>query len=169
MKKLLEGATVLNVAMLGFALYCVILALGYGRNSRMFPLALGIPTAVLLALSIVALWKPSILRGADVHLGESSAGEPNIDELRQAKYAPSHVAALIGWLVVAAMAIGLIGFRFAVPLFVLLFARFEGRTHWLPAILVTLFTSAFVIGYFELFMKFGMFRGIFFGEMLPLY
>jgi hypothetical protein len=102
-------------------------------------------------------------------LGESSAGEPNIDELRQAKYAPSHVAALIGWLVVAAMAIGLIGFRFAVPLFVLLFARFEGRTHWLPAILVTLFTSAFVIGYFELFMKFGMFRGIFFGEMLPLY
>jgi len=169
MKKLLEGATILNLLMLVFALYCVILALGYGRNSRMFPLAIGIPTAVLLALSIVAVWKPSILRGADVHLGDSSANEPNVDEIREAKHAPSHVAAMIGWLILAAVGIGLIGFRFAVPLFVLLFARFEGRANWLSAILVALITWAFVVGYFELFMKFGMFRGLFFGEMLPLY
>ncbi|MBI1997105.1 MAG: tripartite tricarboxylate transporter TctB family protein [Deltaproteobacteria bacterium] len=169
MKKLLEGATILNLVMLVFTLYCVILALGYGRNSRMFPLAIGIPTAVLVALSILAVWKPSILRGADVHLGDSSANEPNIDEIREAKYAPSHVAALIGWLILAAVAILLIGFRFAVPLFVLLFARFEGRANWLPAILVALFTWAFVVGYFELFMKFGMFRGVVFGDILPLY
>ncbi|MBI2531310.1 MAG: tripartite tricarboxylate transporter TctB family protein [Deltaproteobacteria bacterium] len=169
MKKLLEGATILNLVMLVFTLYCVILALGYGRNSRMFPLAIGIPTAVLVALSILAVWKPSILRGADVHLGDSSANEPNIDEIREAKYAPSHVAALIGWLILAAGAILLIGFRFAVPLFVLLFARFEGRANWLPAILVALFTWAFVVGYFELFMKFGMFRGVVFGDILPLY
>jgi len=169
MKKLLEGATILNLVMLVFTLYCVILALGYGRNSRMFPLAIGIPTAVLLALSIVAVWKPSILRGADVHLGDSSANEPIVDEIREAKHAPSHVAAMIGWLILAALGIGLMGFRFAVPLFVLLFARFEGRAKWLPAILVALFTWAFVVGYFEQFMKFGMFRGVLFGDMLPLY
>jgi hypothetical protein len=169
MKKLLEGATILNLIMLVFTLYCVILALGYGRNSRMFPLAIGIPVAILLALSIVAVWKPAILRGADVHLGDSSAGEPNIDEIREANYAPSHVAAMIGWLILAAVGIGLIGFRFAVPLFVLVFARCEGRANWLPAILVALFTWAFVVGYFELFMKFGMFRGVLFGDMLPLY
>jgi len=169
MKKLLEGTTILNLFMLVFTLYCVILALGYGRNSRMFPLAIGIPTAVLLALSIVAVWKPAILRGADVHLGDSSATEPNIDEIREAQHAPSHVAALIGWLILAAVGIGLIGFRFAVPLFVLLFARFEGRANWLSAILVAIITWAFVVGYFELFMKFGMFRGVLFGDMLPLY
>jgi hypothetical protein len=169
MKKLLEGATILNLVMLVFTLYCVILALGYGRNSRMFPLAIGIPTAILLALSIVAVWKPAILRGADVHLADSSANEPNIDEIREAQHAPSHVAAMIGWLILAAVAIGLIGFRFAVPLFVLLFARFEGWAKWLAAMLVALFTWAFVVGYFELFMKFGMFRGVLFGDMLPLY
>jgi hypothetical protein len=65
--------------------------------------------------------------------------------------------------------IGLIGFRFAVPLFVISFARFEGRANWLAAILVAFITWAFVVGYFELFMQFGMFRGILFGEMLPLY
>jgi hypothetical protein len=169
MKKLLEGVTILNLIMLGFTLYCVILALGYGRNSRMFPLAIGIPTAILLALSIAAVWKPAILRGADVHLGDSSAGEPNIDEIREARHAPWHVAAMIGWLILAAVAIGLIGFRFAVPLFVLLFARFEGRAKWPASIFVAFITWAFVVGYFELFMKFGMFRGVLFGDMLPLY
>ena len=169
MKKLREGATILNLIMLVFTLYCVIMALGYGRNSRMFPLAIGVPTAILLALSLVAVWKPAILRGADVHLGDSSASEPNIEEIREAKYAPSHVAAMIGWLIFAAVAIGLIGFRFAVPLFVLLFARLEGRAKWLAAMMVALCTWAFVVGYFELFMKFGMFRGVLFGDMLPLY
>lgn len=169
MKRLLEGATILNVIMLGFALYCVIRALGYGPNSRMFPLAIGIPTVVLLALSIVAVWRPAILRGADVHLGGSSGGEPDVDEIRDEKFAVSHVAAMISWLFFAAAAIGFIGFRFGVPLFVLLFARFEGRASWLPAILVALITWTFVVGYFEAFMNFGMFRGIFFGEMLPLY
>ena len=169
MKKLLEGATILNVVMLGFALYCVILAFGYGPNSRMFPLAVGIPTAVLLALSIVAVWKPAILRGADVHLGSSSSSEPGADEIREEKFAASHIAAMIGWLILAAAAIGVIGFRFGVPLFILLFARFEGRANWLPAILVAFVTWAFVVGYFELFMNFGMFRGVFFGDMLPLY
>ena len=53
MKKLLEGAMILNLFMLVFTLYCVILALGYGRNSRMFPLAIGRPTAVLLPLSFL--------------------------------------------------------------------------------------------------------------------
>jgi hypothetical protein len=169
MKKLLEGATILNVVMLAFALYCVIAALGYGPNSRMFPLAIGIPTAVLLALSIAAVWKPAILRGADVHLGSSSSGEPDVDEVREEKFAASHVAAMIGWLFFSAAAIGLIGFRFGVPLFILAFARLEGRANWLPAILVTFITWAFVVGYFEVFMNFGMFRGMFFGDMLPLY
>jgi hypothetical protein len=168
-KKLLEGRTILNVLMLGFTLYCVILALGYGPNSRMFPLAIGIPTAVLLALSILAVWKPSILRGADVTLGNSSSTEPNLEEIRDEKDPPFHVAAMIGWLIFAAVAIGLFGFRFGVPLFVLLFGRVEGRAGWAAAIFVALFTWAFIIGYFELFMNFGMFRGLFFGDMLPLY
>src|SRR3970282_737681 len=60
----------------------------------MFPIAIGIPAAVLLALSIMAVWKPAILRGADVHLGDSSAAEPNIDEIREAKHDPSRGAAV---------------------------------------------------------------------------
>jgi hypothetical protein len=169
MKKLLEGPAILNGVMLGFAVYCVVLAFGYGPKSRMFPLAIGIPTVFLLALSIVAVWKPSLLRGADVHLGSSSSSESVAEEIREERFSAAHVAAMIGWLIFSAVAIGFIGFRFGVPLFVLLFARFEGRANWVPAIFVAFITWAFVVGYFELFMNFGMFRGIFFGEMLPLY
>lgn len=169
MKKLLEGTTILNLTMLGFTLYCVILAFGYGPNSRIFPLAIGTPTAVLLVVTILALWKPGVLKGADVHLGSSPSSEPSPEGVDDTTYAPAHVAAMIGWLLFAALAIGLIGFRFGVPLFVLLFARFEGRANWLPTILVALVTWAFVVGYFDLFMNFSMFRGVLFGEMLPLY
>jgi len=169
MRKLLEGSTPLNIVMLGFALYCLVVGAGYGHNSRIFPIAVGIPTVILLALSIVAVWKPTILRGADVHLGGASSDEPNADEIGEAKYETAHVAAMMGWLMFAGVAIGLIGFRFAVPLFVLLFGRFEGQANWLTAALVAFFTWAFIIGYFDLFMNFGMFRGVVFGDLLPLY
>jgi hypothetical protein len=168
-KKLLEGRTFLNLIMLGFALYCVARALGYGPNSRIFPLVIGIPTAVLLGLSTLAVWKPSLLRGTDVTLRSSSTAEPNMDEAENEKYAPLHIAAMIGWLLFAAAAIGLVGFRVAVPLFIVLFGRLEGRVGWAAIICVALFTSAFTVGYFEMFMKFAMFRGIWFGDMLPLY
>jgi hypothetical protein len=168
-KKLLEGRTLLNLIMLAFALYCVARALGYGPNSRIFPLVIGIPTAVLLALSILAVWKPSILRGADVTLGGSPSTEPDMDEAGDEKYTPLHIAAMIGWLLFAAAAIGLVGFRVAVPLFIVLFGRLEGRAGWPAVICVALFTWAFIVGYFEMFMKFAMFRGIWFGDMLPLY
>ncbi|MGE5301799.1 MAG: tripartite tricarboxylate transporter TctB family protein [Alphaproteobacteria bacterium] len=169
MRKLLEGATPLNIVMFGFALYCLIVGAGYGHNSRIFPIAIGIPTVILLALSIVAVWKPAVLRGADVRLGSASNDEPTADEIGEAKYETAHVAVMMGWLIFAGMAIGLIGFRFAVPLFVLLFGRLEGRASWFAAALVAFFTWAFVIGYFDLFMNFGMFRGVVFGDLLPLY
>jgi Tripartite tricarboxylate transporter TctB family len=169
MRKLLEGSTLLNIVMLGFALYCLVAGAGYGHNSRIFPIAVGLPTVILLALSIIAVWKPTILKGADVHLGGASSNEPSADEIGEAKYESAHVAAMMGWLIFAGVAIGLIGFRFAVPLFVLLFGRFEGRANWLATALVAFFTWAFIIGYFDLFMHFDMFRGIVFGDLLPLY
>jgi hypothetical protein len=117
----------------------------------------------------LAVWKPSILRGADVTLGGSSTAEPDMDEGGDEKHTPLHIAAMIGWLLFAAAAIGLVGFRFAVPLFIVLFGRLEGRAGWPAAICVALFTWTFIVGYFEMFMKFAMFRGILFGDMLPLY
>ncbi len=64
----------LKLLLLGFALYFVVTALGYGRNSRIFPMAIGIPTVILLALAFIGVWKPGLLRGAEVDFGAPSGG-----------------------------------------------------------------------------------------------
>ena len=45
MSKLGEGRTILVILLVGLALYFTVAAFGYGPRSRLFPIAIGIPTA----------------------------------------------------------------------------------------------------------------------------
>lgn len=171
MSKLREGRTIVTSFLLGLALYFLIEGLGYGRNSRIFPLAVGVPTVILTALTLIAIWKPSAIKWADVHLGASSAGAEGKDPegKEEINYPSAYALRMIGWLILGAVGIGFFGFRVAVPIYIALFGRLEGRASWLPSILVGVFCWAFIIGYFELFMKFSMFKGILFGDLLPIF
>lgn len=171
MSKLREGRTIVTSFLLGLALYFLIEGLGYGRNSRIFPLAVGVPTVILTALTLIAIWKPSAIKWADVHLGASSAGAEGKDPegKEEINYPSTYALRMIGWLILGAVGIGFFGFRVAVPIYIALFGRLEGRVHWVPCILVGIFCWAFIIGYFELFMKFSMFKGVLFGDLLPIF
>jgi hypothetical protein len=166
--KLGEGRTILAIFLLGFALYFVVAALDYGKNSRLFPVAIGVPTAILTALTLAALWRPGLLRTADVNFGaaasEAMAAGP--DEGWEPTSA-TRVLRMLGWLFLALVGVGLVGFAVAVPIYILLFSRIEGRTKWGACILTALITWAFMVGYFDLFMQFKMFRGVLFGDILP--
>jgi len=163
--KLREGRTILLILVLGFALYFVGAALGYGRNSRIFPLAIGIPTVILAALALAGVWKPGLLLGVEVQFAGSSTGTletpPEGDP-------PLSVLRVVGWLLLAAAGIAVLGFSVTVPVYVLLFARIEGRASWVLCILIAVASWAFIVGYFDFFMKFRMFRGVLFGDALPL-
>jgi hypothetical protein len=168
-KKLGEGRTILILLLLGFALYFVVTALGYGRNSRIFPMAIGIPTVILLALAFIGVWKPGLLRGAEVDFGAPSGGalsEP--EEAEEGDVPAMRVVRMLGWLFFALASIALVGFSVAVPIYILLFGRIEGRARWRACTLTALVSWAFIVGYFDLFMKFKMFRGVLFGDQLPL-
>lgn len=171
MSKLREGRTIVTFFLLGLALYFLIEGLGYGRNSRIFPLAVGIPTVILTALTLIAVWRPSAIKWADVHLGASSAGAEGKDPegKEETNYPSAYALRMIGWLILGAVGIGFFGFRVAVPIYIALFGRLEGRASWLPSILVGVLCWAFIIGYFELFMKFSMFKGVLFGDLLPIF
>ncbi len=78
------------------------------------------------------------------------------------------VVRTLGWLFFALASIALVGFSVAIPIYILLFGRIEGRARWHPCILTALVSWAFIVGYFDLFMKFKMFRGVLFGDQLPL-
>lgn len=172
MSRLLEGRTVLILLLLGFELYVVVAGFGYGRHSRIFPVGIGIPTVVLTALALVATWKPGFLRRADVHLGGPSFGRiqaPIAEETEQISYPAVRVLRMVGWLCLAALGLLLVGFRVFVPIYIVLFARLEGHAKWVTCILVAVFSWAFIIGYFDLFMEMRMFRGVLFGDTLPLF
>ena len=173
MSRLREGRTILTILLLVFALYFLILGMGYGRNSRIFPLAVGIPTVILMALTLWAVWRPDLLRGADVHLAglSTGAGEEEIEEVEEIeenRYAPGRVLRMVGWLLLAGVGIALVGFRVTVPVYILLFSRIEGRAGWVSAVLLALLCWAFIVGYFDLFMRLEMFKGILFGAALPV-
>ena len=171
MGRMLEGRTILTILMLAFELYVVAVGFGYGPNSRIFPMGIGIPTLILTIVALVAVWRPGLLRSSDARLGGSSiAVELPADEEREnVSYPTVRVLRMIGWLVLSFVGIALVGFRVTVPVYILLFARLEGRARLLVCTLIALSCWAFTIGYFELFMQTQLFKGIFFGDTLPLF
>jgi hypothetical protein len=166
MSRLAEGRTVLLLFLLALTLYFLVAALAYGRNSRIFPLAIGLPTAVLVGLSLAAVWRPGLLARAEVRLGVSPAADG--PEPAAVATPPGRVLAMVGWLLLPVVGIALVGFGATTPVYVVLFGRLVGRVGWKGCLLAAAGSWGFVVGYFELFMQFRLFRGVLFGDALPL-
>lgn len=158
MKKLLEGQSAVLIFLLGLALYFVLAGLGYGRNSRVFPVSVGIFTAILILVDLASQWAPALFPRAGMPAAEAVG----------VGYSGAAVVRMVIWLVAGVLGVGLVGFGIAVPLFVALFGRVEGRVGWVACAAVGAFFLLFVFGYFEFFMGIRMFRGIIFGDLLPL-
>lgn len=170
MSKLLSGRAVLTILLLGFSLYFVVVGYSYGPNSRIFPVGVGIPTAILTAVALVGIWKPNFVRWAEVQFGDDpSDTELSVTEKRKRAGLPVlRLLRMLGWLFLADAGVALFGFRVAVPLFIALFSRVEGHTRWGISILVGVLSWAFMVGYFDVLMDLRLFRGILFGDLLPL-
>lgn len=171
MKKLFEGRTLLTLFLLGLSLYFVVAGYSYGRYSRLFPIAIGLPTVFLLGLVLISVWEPRVLRRANVDLGDESDETKRLEmeEAEASRGRASEVWRMIGWLLLANAGVALVGFRFTVPLFVALFARVEGKAKWSLCVFVAATSWAFIVGYFDLVMELRMFKGIVFGDLLPLF
>jgi hypothetical protein len=146
------------VLLLGLALYFVFAGLGYGPNSRIFPVSIGIVTAVLIILDLASLWAPSLFFKA----------ETPVTEAQRVGYSGARLVTMVSWLLTSALGVGLVGFGITVPVFIVLFGRIEGRASWTTCVLIAAVFFVFVVGYFEFFMRIRMFRGILFGDLLPL-
>lgn len=171
MSKLLSGRAILTILLLGFSLYFVVVGYGYGPNSRIFPVGVGVPTAILMAIALVGIWKPNFVRWAEVQFGDDPSGtERSVTEKRRRVGLPVlRLLRMLGWLLLANVAVALFGFQVALPLFIALFSRVEGHTRWGVCILVGVLSWTFMIGYFDLLMDSRLFRGILFGDLLPLF
>jgi len=108
--------------------YGIIAASAWPWKAKLFPLAIGIPLFCLAAAE--ALWT---LFGP-----EATGAEPREFQLAIGKETLRRTAVAIGWMLGFFAAIVLLGFPIAVPLFMVLYLKLQGRERWLLTIVMTL-------------------------------
>jgi putative tricarboxylic transport membrane protein len=120
--------------------YGIIAATAWPWKAALFPLVIGIPLFALAAAE--ALWT---LFGTDPASDEARDFQLSIgkDSLRRTLTAA-------GWILAFFAAIVLLGFPLAIPLFVFLYLKLQGREGWGISIAITLGTWAVFYGLFDL-------------------
>jgi hypothetical protein len=129
-----KASLVLSLVIMALSGYGVFMATAWPWKAALFPLAIGIPLFCLAAGE--ALWS---LFG--------SAGESN--EAAISREALRRTAGAIAWMLGFFAAIVLLGFPIAVPLFMMLYLRLQGREAWRLSIVMTLAVSAVFYLLFE--------------------
>jgi len=109
----------------------------FGFRAGLFPWVIGIPT---LLLALVQLAKDVTRQKKDPD-AEHEAIPPEAVRRR--------TLSIIGWTVGCFLLIWLLGFSYAVPLFIFLYLKLEGREGWLMTIAVTFFSWLFFYMLFE--------------------
>ena len=131
-----------TVAQLTFNLLIIValsIALYVSRNwpsaTALFPHVIGFP---LLALSVVSLilWLVRARRElANLKRGIAPSDRSFV----------VNAMSIFGWLASFALAIWVLGFPIAVPLFVFLYMKLHGKLSWLTCVVFTAVTTAFVV------------------------
>ena len=109
----------------------------FGFRAGLFPWVIGIPT---LLLALVQLAK-DVTRPKEARASGHEAISPEAVRHR--------TLSIIGWTLGCFLAIWLLGFSYAVPLFILLYLKVEAREGWLMTIAVTFFSWLFFYALFE--------------------
>jgi hypothetical protein len=120
--------------------YGVVAATAWPWKAALFPLVIGVPLFALAAAE--ALWT---LFGTD-----PASEEARDFQLSMGQDTLRRTLSAAGWIFAFFAAIVLLGFPIAVPLFVFLYLRLQGREGWGISIAITLGTWAVFYGLFDL-------------------
>ena len=145
------------------------------KASSLFLMAILGVTAVLFALSLAipdfdTKAFPTLVAGVILILGaielrgELAArkdGEGRGSVLIKGDWHISKIVSTASWILGLPLAVWLLGFRVAIPLFVLSYLRFHGRG-WLISIILTVLTTIFLIGIFEFALGVELYKGLVF-------
>jgi uncharacterized membrane-anchored protein YitT (DUF2179 family) len=111
----ISGAALFSAFLAAAAAYAVLTALRWPPKAALFPLVMGIPLLVLALVQMVA-----DLRGANTP--EHAPGGARA------------AMAVLGWMAAFIALVFLLGFPFAVPLFIFGYLTIAGRERWLLSI-----------------------------------
>jgi hypothetical protein len=135
-----NASLALSVLIMIVSGYGVVAATAWPWKAALFPLVIGVPLFALAAAE--ALWT---LFGA-----EPASEEARDFQLSIGTDTVHRTLVAAGWIFAFFAAIVLIGFPIAVPLFVFLYLKLQGREGWGISIAITLGTWAVFYGLFDL-------------------
>jgi hypothetical protein len=170
-----------------FVAAVVLAAFSYPPRARLVPLVIGLPTLAMLIYALIGeQFLPRLISRFEVSIADFTPGGTNgIPEekirkpvdgkaigLAEEKAAPAgaewkRTASILGWMVAFIAAIIFLGYLVSIPLFSLVFLKFQARASWLVAFLFTGTLFAFIYALFGMFFPAGLFQGVVFGAFLP--
>ncbi len=128
--------------------YVAFAARNWPLGARLFPWAIGIPMAVLSLVQLgVELYRSG--RRTD-HEEISYTADLQVDWDVDTSVVLRNAASFFCWLLGLVLGVWLIGFFLSVPLFTILYLKFQAQERWLLSLILTAATFAFLVGLFEL-------------------
>jgi len=167
MRAVNKGRMFFTGFLLTFALIFIILSFGYKPNSRLVPLLVGMGTLIIgVTLLVNEIHPIRLMSKLDISVMDLG-GEVRRDESDE-RGVGKKVLSVTAWFTAFFVIVFLLGFHVGVGLFTFTFLRFHGRVSWLKAGITAavLFGSIFFL--FEVALGFKLFRGVLFGELMPL-
>jgi tripartite tricarboxylate transporter TctB family protein len=131
-----KASLILSIGVLLMSGYGIYAATAWPWKAALFPLAIGIPLFCLAAVE--GLW---------AFFGDHGAREGTMDLQITPPGRATWLAA--AWMLAFFAAIVLFGFTIAVPLFVLVYLRFQGGEGWTLSIVITVVVAAVFYGLFD--------------------
>lgn len=136
-----KASLALGFGIMALSAWAVVSALAWPWKAALFPLVIGIPVFCLAAAEV--LW---VLFGVTPR---SVVMDFQISEDLPMKVALRRTLVAIGWMVGFFAGIVLLSFSIAVPLFVFLYVKFQGREGWGLSLVFTLVVWALFYGVFD--------------------
>ena len=143
-----------------FSLAVVIGAYNYPfQASRRIPVIIGIAVFVLATIALInELRTKKKTPGNEQEVPGYNKEIPSDEEAQPSLASYWRTGA---WVCGLGLAIYLVGFLVAIPLFIITFLKVNG-TGWWRSIIISVVTSGCIYGIFEYLLKFELYRGVFF-------
>ena len=168
MNRVNKGKLVFAAILLVLTLCFIIAALGYDEpKARSVPVLVGIATIILGIFSIIHVIRPiDFVTRFDmsiVDLGKQVDSKEEAEEPLDIKLLGS-----VAWLAGLFAVTFFLGFHIGIVAFMLAFLKVRGKVGWIKSITAAVLVWGIVYIMFEKAMGFSLFKGLFFGEILPL-
>ncbi len=136
-----KASLALGLGIMIISAWAVVSAMHWPWKAALFPLVLGIPVFCMAAAEVLWTLFGSTTRG-EVMDFQLSSHLPD-------KVTRSRMLVAIGWMLGLFVAVVLLGFPIAVPLFVFLYVKLQGREGWRLSLVFTLVVWGIFYGLFD--------------------